>query len=103
MLKRINEMLKSLVLNPSEVEIYRVLLEKGEMTVSEIAKELKLSTRIVRMRLQKMLKEGLIKRRVVERGWIGYIYAAEKPEKVVEIIKNKLKDVISSIDLNTIG
>jgi len=98
MLDRINELLKPLIFNPSEIEIYRILLEKGEMTVSEIAKELKLSTRIVRMRLQRLLKEGLIKRKIVERGWIGYVYIAEKPERVLDIIKNKLKKVIYMID-----
>ncbi len=91
MLEKINELLKPLIFNPSEVKIYRILLEKGEMTVSEIAAELKLSTRIVRIRLQKLLKEGLIRRRIVERGWIGYAYTAEKPEKVVGIIKNRLR------------
>jgi len=86
------------VFHSSEVEIYELLLRKGEMTVSEIAKELELSTRIVRERLKKMLKEGIVGRRLIKRGWIGYVYFAENPQKVLEIIKRKLTNIIETLD-----
>jgi len=98
MLDRINKLLRSMIFHASEIEIYKLLLQKGEMTVSEIARELQLSTRIVRTRLKRMLEDGIIGRRLMKRGWIGYVYFAERPEKVAETIKGKLTGVINTID-----
>ncbi len=97
-LDRINSLLKQLQFNRSEVEIYKLLLRKGEMTVKEIAEELQLSTRIVRERLKRLVKEGIVGRRLIERGWIGYVYYAEDPNKVVQTIKKRLLEVAGRID-----
>ncbi len=97
-LDRINSLLKQLQFNKSEVEIYKLLLRRGEMTVREIAEELQLSTRIVRERLKRLMKEGIVGRRLVEREWIGYVYYAENPEKVAKLIKKKLMDIIGVIE-----
>ena len=97
-LDRINSLLKQLQFNRSEVEIYKLLLRKGEMTVREIAEELQLSTRIVRERLKRLVKEGIVGRRLIERGWIGYVYYAEDPSKVVQTIKKRILEVAGRID-----
>jgi predicted DNA-binding transcriptional regulator len=97
-LDRINSLLKQLCFNKSEVEIYKLLLRRGEMTVKEIAEELQLSTRIVRERLKRLVSEGIVGRRLIERGWIGYVYYAEDPNKVAQAIKRKLLEVVSRID-----
>ncbi len=93
--EKIIRAIKKLQINPSEMRIYRTLHEKGEMTVREIADELQLSTRIVRMRLKKLVKEGFVKRRIIKKGWIGYVYFAEKPEEVVKKMKEKMYSIIS--------
>ncbi|RLI89908.1 MAG: transcriptional regulator [Archaeoglobales archaeon] len=98
MLDNVNKLLRSMIFHASEVEIYKLLLQRGEMTASEIARELKLSTRIVRTRLKRLLNEGIVRRKLVQRGWIGYVYFAEKPEKVAEIIKRRLARTIHAID-----
>ncbi len=97
-LDKINPLLKQLQFNRSEVEIYKLLLRKGEMTVKEIAEELQLSTRIVRERLKRLVKEGIVGRKLIERGWIGYVYYAENPNKVAQAIKRKLLEVAGRID-----
>ncbi len=93
--EKILKAIKNLQIKPSEMSIYRILHEKGEMTVREIAEELQLSTRIVRIRLKKLVKEGFVKRRIIKRGWIGYVYFAETPEEVVKKIKDKMRRIIS--------
>lgn len=97
-LDKINPLLKQLQFNRSEVEIYKLLLRKGEMTVKEIAEELQLSTRIVRERLKRLVKEGIVGKKLIERGWIGYVYYAENPNKVAQAIKRKLLEVAGRID-----
>lgn len=97
MLDRVNTLIKQLQFHRSEVEIYRLLLRKGELTVREIAEELQLSTRIVRERLKRLLREGIVGRRLVERGWIGYVYYAEDPEKVARNIRRKILEIAGMI------
>jgi predicted DNA-binding transcriptional regulator len=45
----IEKILENLKFKPSDAKIYSLLLEKGEMRVSEIAEELDLSARFVRI------------------------------------------------------
>ncbi len=97
-LDRVNSLLRQLQFNRSEVEIYKLLLRRGEMTVREIAEELQLSTRIVRERLKRLVKEGIVGRRLIEKGWIGYVYYAEDPDKVARAIKKKLIEIAGMIE-----
>ncbi len=97
-LDSINSLLKQLQFNKSEVEIYKLLLKKGELTVREIAEELQLSTRIVRERLKRLVKDGIVGRKLIERGWIGYVYYAEDPDKVAQTIKKRLIEIAKVID-----
>lgn len=90
MLKEVAKIIESLKLKPSDLRIYNLLLEKQELSVKEIAKELNLSTRFVRERLRDLHRRGIIKRKLVERGWIGYVYRAEEPRVVINRIKNHL-------------
>ena len=98
MLERVNALLRQIQFNRSEVEIYKLLLRKGELTVREIAEELQLSTRIVRERLKRLLKEGIVGRRLINRGWIGYVYYAEDPEKVAKNIRSKLIEIAGMLE-----
>jgi predicted DNA-binding transcriptional regulator len=68
------------------------------MRVSEIAKELGLSVRFVRDTLKVLLKRGFVKREIVEKGWVGYVYSAEKPEKVLKEFKSSVLGEIERIE-----
>ncbi len=83
-------LLNKLSFKPSDVKIYALLLEKGEMRVSEISEELGLSVRFVRERLRDLYRRGIVRRRLIERGWVGYLYSAEKPVRVLEILKSMM-------------
>ncbi|WP_230972403.1 transcriptional regulator [Archaeoglobus neptunius] len=89
-LHEISDVIENMKFKPSDIRIYSLLLEKGEMRVSEIARELGLSVRFVRDRLKVLVKRGIVKKELIERGWVGYIYKAEKPVKVLEKIKSGL-------------
>lgn len=90
MLKEIAKIIESIKLKPSDLRIYELLLENRELSVKEIAKELNLSTRFVRERLRELHRKGIITRRLIDRGWIGYVYRAEEPKVVITRIKNYL-------------
>ncbi len=98
MLDRVNTLIRQIQFHRSEVEIYHLLLRKGELTVREIAEELQLSTRIVRERLKRLLREGIVGRRLVDRGWIGYVYYAEDPKKVAKNIRSKLIEIAGMLE-----
>ncbi len=86
----LDKILKDLSFKPSDARIYSLLLEKGEMRVSEIAKELNLSVRFVRDRLKDLCNRGIVKKEVVKKGWLGYVYKAENPVEVLKKIKSKI-------------
>ncbi|MCS7144921.1 MAG: transcriptional regulator [Archaeoglobaceae archaeon] len=98
MLKEVVKILDSLKLKPSDLRIYNLLREKPELSVKEIAKELNLSTRFVRERLRELHRKGIIKRKLVERGWIGYVYGAEEPKVVVARIKNHILNEFGKLE-----
>lgn len=98
MLKEVSKILDSLKLKPSDLRIYNLLLAKNELSVREIAKELNLSTRFVRERLKELHKRGIVKRRVIENGWIGYVYRAEDPKVMIAKIKSQLLSEFAKLE-----
>ena len=86
----IEKILEDLKFKPSDARIYSLLLEKGEMRVSEIAKELNISARFVRNRLKDLCSKGIVKREMIKKGWIGYVYKAESPVNVLRKLKSKI-------------
>ncbi len=98
MLREVIKILEGLDLKPSDHRIYTLLLERKELSVREIAKELNLSTRFVRERLRELHRRGIIRRRLVEKGWIGYVYGAEDPKVVVARIKSHLLSEFAKLE-----
>ena len=94
----IERIVKDLKFKPSDAKIYSLLLEKGEMRVSEIAKELDLSARFVRDRLKDLSQKGIVKREMVKKGWIGYVYRAENPIKVLRKLKSRMIEEIENLE-----
>ena len=99
----IEKILENMKFKPSDSKIYSLLLEKGEMRVSEIAKELGLLARFVRDRLKDLSQKGIVKREIVKKEWIGYVYKAESPINVLKIkIQNNKKSKIWRRYLNEV-
>jgi predicted DNA-binding transcriptional regulator len=94
----IEEVLRTAKFKPSDTRIYSILLDKGEMTVSEISRELNLSTRFVRERLKRLYKDGIVTRKIVEKGWIGYTYMAENPVKVFRNLKTRIIEELENLE-----
>jgi len=94
----IGKILEDMKFKPSDAKIYSLLLEKGEMRVSEIAKELSLSARFVRDRLKDLSQKGIVKREMVKKGWIGYVYRAENPIDVLRKLKSKIIKEIENLE-----
>ncbi|MEM4457029.1 MAG: transcriptional regulator, partial [Archaeoglobaceae archaeon] len=46
----------------------------------------------VRDRLKELTKRGIVKRRLVEQGWIGYKYTAEDPLEILKKFKAQLHE-----------
>jgi predicted DNA-binding transcriptional regulator len=90
--------LRILRFKPSDAKIYSLLLEKGEMRVSEIARELNLSARFVRERLKDLCKRGIVSRKFVEQGWMGYTYRAENPTNVLKKLKSSIMKEIEALE-----
>ncbi|MFN3384653.1 MAG: winged helix-turn-helix transcriptional regulator [Archaeoglobaceae archaeon] len=97
MLLEIAELLERIRIKPSDVRIYN-LLRNRELGVREIAKELNLSTRFVRDRLKELTRRGILKRRLVEEGWIGYKYTAEEPREVLNKLKAQLHEELLRLE-----
>jgi len=95
----LSERINSLRLKKAEVEIYKLLSRnKRGMTVTEIAKELNLSTRTVRDKVRRLHEMRLLEREIVENKWIGYVYRAVNYNKAIKVIKEKLEKVVKEIE-----
>lgn len=97
MLLEIAQVLERLRVKPSDVKIYN-LLRGRELGVREIAKELNFSTRFVRDRLRELTKRGIVKRRLVEQGWIGYKYTAEDPLEILRKFRAQLHEEFTKLE-----
>ncbi|HHI01372.1 MAG: ArsR family transcriptional regulator [Thermococcus sp.] len=97
LLRTFTNVLKGFELTKSEIKIYSLLLNE-QLTARQIAKKLGLSERIVREKLRHLLELGLVERKLVNRGWIGYIYRAKAPREALEVLLSKMEEIIRSIE-----
>lgn len=92
-------LLKSLGVKKTELKIYRLLLEKREpMRITEIQKELGISERSVREHVLSLYRKGILKRDLIQQGWLGYTYTAVSPSEVLESIKESLMRKITELE-----
>lgn len=78
--ERLEALLKSLGVKKTELRIYRLLLEKKRpMRVTEIVNELGISERSVREHVLSLYKKGMLRRELIQQGWLGYTYTAVSP------------------------
>lgn len=97
--ERLEALLRSLGVKKTELRIYRLLLEKKEpLRITEIQKELGISERSVREHVLSLYRKGILRRSLIEQGWLGYVYTAVSPGEVLENIKQSLIKRINELE-----
>jgi predicted DNA-binding transcriptional regulator len=97
--ERLEALLKSLGVKKTELKIYRLLLEKREpMRITEIQRELGISERSVREHVLSLYRKGILRRKLIQQGWLGYTYTAVSPSEVLENIKESLMKKITELE-----
>ncbi|WP_457750835.1 transcriptional regulator [Thermococcus sp.] len=92
-------LLKSLGVKKTELKIYRLLLEKREpMRITEIQRELGISERSVREHVLSLYRKGMLRRDLIQQGWLGYAYTAVSPSEVLENIKESIMKKITELE-----
>ncbi len=97
--EKIEALLRSLGVKKTELKIYRLLLNRSKaMRITEIQRELGISERSVREHVLSLYKKGILKRTLVQHGWLGYVYTAVSPGEVLESLKKNIIKKISEIE-----
>ena len=97
--EKLEGLLKTLGFKKTELRVYRLLLEKRRpMRITEIQRELGISERSVREHVLNLYRKGVLKRTLIEQGWLGYVYTATSPGELVEIIKKGILQRINEIE-----
>jgi len=81
-------------LSQSELEIYKKLLEKKRIIVSDLVSEIKYSKRTIQDSLKKLYEKGLIFREISKKSKRMYEYYAKDPKKILKEILKELKELI---------
>jgi predicted DNA-binding transcriptional regulator len=97
--ERLEALLRSLGVKRTELRIYRLLLEKKRpMRVAEIVSELGVSERSVREHVLNLYRRGMLKRELIQQGWLGYTYTAVSPGELLENIKRSILSRINELE-----
>ncbi len=97
--EKLETLLRSLGVKKTELKIYRLLLNRNRpMRITEIQRELGISERSVREHVLSLYKRGILKRALIQQGWLGYVYTAVSPGEVLENIKENIIKKISEIE-----
>ncbi|WP_297475332.1 transcriptional regulator [Thermococcus sp.] len=97
--EKLEALLRSLGVKKTELRIYRLLLEKKKpMRITEIQRELGISERSVREHVIRMYRSGIVRRNLIEQGWLGYTYTAVSPGELLENIKQSLIKRINELE-----
>jgi|Deesub1362B_J571_1020462.scaffolds.fasta_scaffold00190_40 predicted DNA-binding transcriptional regulator len=97
--EKFENLLRSLGVKRTEIKIYRLLLEREvPMRITEIQKELGISERSVREHVLNLYRRGFLKRQLIQKGWLGYVYTAISPTELLERLKENIVKRISEIE-----
>ena len=97
--ERLEALLRSLGVKKTELRIYRLLLEKSKpMRITEIVKELDISERSVREHVLSLYRKGMLRRELIQQGWLGYTYTAVSPRELLENLKRHILERISELE-----
>jgi len=92
------EELKLLGLNDTDIKVYLALLELGESVASKIAEKAKIPRASIYDVLNRLIKEGLVSH--VTKDYNKYFNAAD-PKTIIENLeykKNKIKDILPGLE-----
>ncbi|MFZ6015000.1 MAG: TrmB family transcriptional regulator [Patescibacteria group bacterium] len=93
--------LRSLGFLESEIKTYLAALEEGPSTVLELNKKINISRQAIYTAIESLVKQGLMTS--VEKGK-KTLYAAESPNRLLDIAENKLKTMQSTVkDIKSIA
>lgn len=84
MIKTLIKVLEEVGLNEKEARVYLALLQLGEDSVGEIAKEANIKRPTAYLVLESLEKRGLIKQNTLHKK---SVYTAEPPEKILSILQ----------------
>jgi len=97
--ERFEALLRALGVKKTELRIYRLLLESSKpMRVTEIVRELGISERSVREHVLSLYRRGMLRRELVQQGWLGYTYTAVSPGELLENLKRNLLERIAELE-----
>jgi predicted DNA-binding transcriptional regulator len=97
--EKLEGLLRTLGLKRTELKVYRLLLEKKKpMRITEIQRELGISERSVREHVLNLYRKGILQRKLIEQGWLGYTYTAVSPAELLERIKESLVQKIDELE-----
>lgn len=82
--------LKQIGLKEKEIKVYLIILEKGSLSAQNIASETGIKRTTVYLVLEKLKKIGLVGE-IIDKNKKAFF--AEKPEKLLKIIREKKKDM----------
>lgn len=76
-----------------QTKIFRLLMDRP-MTIKQLEKVSKMSERMIRTYLGDLIEKNFIKRNIIEDRRLKYVYSANPPKMII----NLLKDTISRIE-----
>ncbi|AFK21726.1 transcriptional regulator [Pyrococcus sp. ST04] len=98
-LEKLEALLRVIGLKKNEIRIYRLLVEKKRgMRIREIQKELGISERSVRAHVLSLYRKGLLRRELIQRGWLGYVYLPVSPVEILQKIKASIIQRIEELE-----
>ncbi|ASJ15696.1 transcriptional regulator [Thermococcus chitonophagus] len=98
-IEKLESLLRIIGLKRNEIRIYKLLVEKRKgMRIREIQKELGISERSVREHVLNLYRKGLLKRELIQRGWLGYIYTPVPPGEILQRIKSSIIQKIEELE-----
>ncbi|BAA29114.1 transcriptional regulator [Pyrococcus horikoshii] len=98
-LRKLESLLRTMGLKKNEIMIYNLLVEKKRgMRIREIQRELGISERSVRAHVLSLYRKGLLKRELVQKGWLGYIYTAVSPLEILQRIREHIMKSIEELE-----
>jgi len=93
----LNMVLKFLDFKKTEIKLYDSLLKK-EMEMNEIVQCLNMSERSIRTHIKNLYKKGFIKRKVLMKGRLKYVYSSVAPEIAWKIVKKRVNETLNQMD-----
>jgi len=88
---------KILGLPPYLLKSFYIIIERGEVTIKELAEHLGVSIRTVYNHISKLMSHGLLTRKPVEKdGRLVYVYSPVSMDEIKNMVKARVQEVFES-------